>query len=315
MDYAFSGDGTLVYIPATSVASTLVWVDRQGKPQPLTDIQRAFRWPHLSPDGRRVAVTIGTANRANIWIYEIARGTLAPLTFKGVNVVPVWTLDGKRLAFTSDRAGSLNLFWMQADGTGEVEQLSTSLERQTPYSWSPDGVLVYHQTAGGRDGDIWILPLKGEGKPRPFLATQFFEMSPMFSPDGRWIAFISNRSGRFEVYVKPYPGPGGMVQISTDGGGVPLWALNGRELFYRKQNPDRIMAVSIQTEPTFKAGTPRLLFEGAYGFGFDGTYSGRGYDVDSEGRFLMIKEEEQTAGQINVVLNWFEELKRLVPTP
>ncbi len=286
-----------------------MWIDRRGEVQPLTDIQRDFRWPRLSPDGRRVAVTIGTANGANIWIYDIARATLTPLTFGRVNIAPVWTLDGRQLAFTSDRAGSLNLFWMQADGTGEVEQLSTSLERQTPWSWSPNGILAYHQTTGGVDGDIWILPFKGERKPRPFLATQFFEISPMFSPHGRWIALISDQSGQFEVYVTPYPGPGGMMQISTGGGGRPLWAPNGRELFYRVQ--DKMMAVSIQTEPTFKAGTPRLLFEGAYG----GLDRRGGYDVDSEGRFLMMKEEEQTADQINVVLNWFEELKRLVPTP
>ncbi|MCZ6480142.1 MAG: protein kinase [candidate division NC10 bacterium] len=308
MDYAFSGDGTLVYIPARSVASTLVWVDRRGKTQPLTDLKRAFNSPQLSPDGRRVAVTIGTANGGNIWIYDIARGTLTPLTFEGFNGFPVWAPDGRRLAFTSDRAGSLNLFWMQADGTGEVEQLSTNLERQTPFSWSPDGLLAYYQTTGGVDGDIWTLPLKGERRPRQFLATQFFEWYPMFSPDGSWIAFVSDQSGQFEVYVTPYPGPGGMMQISTGGGGRPLWAPNGRELFYRVQ--DKMMAVSIQTEPTFKAGTPRLLFEGAYG----GLERRGGYDVDSEGRFLMMKEEEQTADQINVVLNWFEELKRLVPT-
>ena len=310
MDYDFSKDGTLVYIPARSATSTLVWVDRQGKSQPLTDIQRDFRWPRLSPDGQRVAVTIRTADGANIWIYDIARATLTPLTFKGINGVPVWAPDGRRLAFTSNRAGPGNLFWMFTDGTGEAEQLSTNMERQEPSSWSPDGLLAYRQTTGGADGDIWILPLDGERKPREFLVTQFFETTPRFSPDGRWIAFMSNQSGRFEIYVKPYPGPGGMMQISTDGGVGPHWALNGRELFYRNQNPERMMAVSIQTEPTFKAGKPRLLFEGAYAIGS----GGRSFDIDSEGRLLMIKEEEQTANQINVVLNWFEELKRLVPT-
>ena len=309
MDYAFSGDGTLVYIPARSLASTLVWVDRQGNNQPLTDIQRAFNAPQLSPDGRRVAVEIGNTTAANIWIYDIARGTLTPLTFDGVNISPVWAPDGTRLAFTSDRAGSPNLFWMQADGTGEVEQLSTSSERPVPFSWSPDGILAYYQSIGGVGGDIWVLPLDGKRKPREFLATQFFEVTPMFSPDDRWIAFQSNRSGQMEVYVTPYPGPGGMMQISTDGGINPHWSPNGKELFYRIQ--DKMMAVSIQTEPTFKAETPRLLFEGgAYARGV-----GRGrYDVDSQGRFLMMKAEQQTAGQINVVLNWFEELKRLVPT-
>ena len=311
MDYAFSGDGTLVYIPARSFVRTLVWVDRQGTTQPLTDIQHAFHSPRLSPDGRRVAVTIGTRTEGQIWIYDIARATLTPLTFEGVNVIPIWTLDGRRLAFTSDRAGSFNLFWMQADGTGEIEQLSSNLEGQFPYSWSPDGLLAYRQTTGGVAGDMWILPLNGERKPWPFLATQFFETNPIFSPDGRWMAFMSDQSGQFEVYVKAYPGPGGMMQISTDEGYDPRWAPNGQELFYQKRNPDKMMAVSIQTEPTFEAGTPRLLFEGgAYARGGART----AYDVDSQGRFLMMKEEEQTAEQINVVLNWFEELNRLVPT-
>ena len=221
VDYAFSDDGTLVYVPAQSDAKrTLVWVDRQGKTQPLTEIQRAFLRPRLSPDGRRVAVTIGTANQANIWIYDIARGTLTPLTFDGHSRFPVWAPDGKRLAFASDRTGFLNLFWMPADGTGEAQQLSTSLERQTPASWSPDGVLVYTQSTRGTDGDIWVLSLDGEWEPRQFYATQFFELHPMLSPDGRWIAFVSAQSGQNEVYLKPYPGPGGMIQISTDGGPV-----------------------------------------------------------------------------------------------
>ena len=311
MDYAFSKNGTLVYHPARSEVSKLVWVDRQGKAQPLTDIQRDFRWPRLSPDGRRVAVVIRTANGANIWIYDIARATLTPLTFKGRNVVPVWAPDGRRLAFTSNRAGPRNLFWMLTDGTGEAEQLSTSLESQNPNSWSPDGLLAYRQTTDGADGDIWVLPLDGEREPREFLVTQFFGTYPTFSPDGHWIAFQFNQSGRFEIYIKPYPGPGGMVQISTNGGVQPVWAPDGQELFYRNRNPTRMMAVSIQTEPTFEAGTPRLLFEGeAYSIGPEG----RRYDVDSEGRFLMMKKEQQGAAQINVVINWFEELKRLVPT-
>ena len=199
---------------------------------------------------------------------------------------------------------------MQADGTGEVGQLSASPEIQIPNSWSPDGVLAYSQRKGGAGRDIWVLPLEGEWEPREFLATQFIEASPMFSPDGRWIAFMSIRPIQHEVYVTPYPGPGSVVQISTDGGTEPHWSPNGKELFYRNQ--DKMMAVSIQTEPTFEAGTPKLLFEGAYALSEPPLFSN--YDVDAQGQFLMIKEEEQGKGQINVVLNWFEELKRLVPT-
>jgi len=306
VDYSFSDDGTLVYIPARSTENTLVWVDRQGRYQPLTEMQRAFDSPRLSPDGRRVAVTIGTATRGNIWIYD--RGTLTPLTFEGFNTSPVWTPDGKRVTFASNRVGPWNVFWKLWDGTGEAEQLFPSPEDQIPSSWSPDGVLAYtHGTGLGRD--VWVLPLEGERRPREFFATQFLDRNPVFSPDGRWMALISIRSGQTEIYVKPYPGPGGVVQISTDGGNEPRWAPDGRELFYRKG--DKMMAVSIQTEPNFEAGPPRLLFERAYAQNHVGSLSN--YDVDSEGRFLMIKEGEAGQAQIKVVLNWFEELKRLVP--
>ena len=309
VDYSFSGDGTLVYVPARSaVESTLVWVDRQGEAQPVTEIRRDFHSPRLSPDGRRVAVTIGIP-RGNIWIYDTARETLTLLTFEGFNHIPVWALDGKRLIFNSSRRGPRNIFWMLADGTGEAEQLSTGLENQIPSSWSPDGVLAYIQGVGA-DWDIWVLPLEGEQKPRKFIDNRFVQRHPQFSPDGRWMAFSSSRSGQHQVYVTPYPGPGSLVQISTDGGTEPVWARNGPELFYRSK--DKMMSVSIETNPTFEASSPKLLFEGAYLQGYLPVWSN--YDVDSEGRFLMVKEGEQGPRQVHVVLNWFEELKRLVPT-
>ena len=307
VDYSFSDDGTLAYIPARSMENTLVWVDRQGRHQPLTEMQRAFDSPRLSPDGRRVAVTIGTATRGNIWIYD--RGTLTPLTFEGFNTGPVWTPDGKRVTFASNRMGPWNVFWKLGDGTGEAEPLFPSPVDQIPSSWSPDGVLAYTQGTG-RGRDVWVLPSEGERRPREFFATQFIDRNPVFSPDGLWMAFISIVSGQTEIYVKPFSGPGRLVQISTDGGNEPRWAPDGRELFYR--NGDKMMTVSIQTEPTFEAGPPRLLFERAYAQNHVGSLSN--YDVDTEGRFLMVKEQEQGAGQINLVLNWFEELKHLVPT-
>ena len=158
------------------------------------------------------------------------------------------------------------------------------------------------------------MPLEGERKPSPFLQTPFSEAEPKFSPDGRWLAYVSDESGRREVYVQPFPGPGGKWQISTEGGTEPVWAGNG-ELFYRNESGDKMMVVDITTEPTFRAGNPRLLFEGFYQGGIGGNRAF--YDVTPDGqRFLMVKagEQETEAMQINVVLNWFEELKRLVPT-
>ena len=313
VDYSFSDDGTLVYIPGRSASErTLVWVDRQGTERLVTNQERSFSTPRIAPDGKRITFDIlEDDGERNVWIYNIARGTLSPLTFGQFIGGPVWTPDGKRLTFNSSRAGVINLFWMQADGTGEAEQLSASPEGQVPNSWSPDGVLAYSQRRkGGADWDIWVLPLEGEWEPREFLTTQFSEAAPMFSPNGDWIAFASNRSGQGEVYVKAYPGPGGIMQISTDGGREPHWSPNGKELFYRNQ--DKMMAVSIQTEPTFDAGAPEVLFERTYALG--NVIMFKNYDTDAQGRFLMIKEKDQDVGQINVVLNWFEELKRLVPT-
>ncbi len=157
-----------------------------------------------------------------------------------------------------------------------------------------------------------MLPLEGEREPEPVLTNRYRETSPQFSPDGRWLAFSSNRSGQFEVYVKPYPGQGGIVPISTDGGLEPVWARNGEELFYR--NGRKMMVVPVQMEPAFKAEKPELLFEGSYLY--SRTNLSTNYDVTPDGqRFVMVQGAEVEQTQINVVLNWFEELKRLVPTP
>jgi eukaryotic-like serine/threonine-protein kinase len=160
--------------------------------------------------------------------------------------------------------------------------------------------------------DIWVLRL-GDHKAQPFLRTPFDEATPRFSPDGHWLAYISTESGRYEVYVQPYPGPGGKWQISTEGGTEPAWNPNGRELFYR--NGDKMMAVEITTQPGFAAGTPLMLFEGPYE---PGPVQTANYDVSRDGqRFLMVKPSESAEAaptQINVVLNWFEELKQKVAT-
>ncbi len=309
-DYMVSDEGTLVYVPGSmSKQSSLVWVDREGKTQPVTEIRRDFVDPRLSPDGQRLAVTQRSDLGAlDVWIYDIARGTLTPFTFDGTSRSPVWTPDGRRLTFHTHRVDE-DIFWMLADGTGEAEQLTTSVSIQTPTSWSPDDVLAYSEGSVNQR-DIWVLPMKGEREPQSFLATQFDERHPMFSPDGKWIAFTSNQSGQDEVYLKPYPEDGGIEQISTGGGREPLWGHGGNELFYR--NGNTMMLVPIQTKPTMSAGLPRPLFEGSYVY--DSPDFTSNYDLSPDGqRFLMV-EELEVGTQINVVLNWFEELKRLVPT-
>jgi len=329
--YSFSATGSLVYVSGgvQSGQSRLVWVSRNGAEQPMAAPTHAYLLPRLSPDGRRVAVTI-TEQETQVWLYDLPRETLTRFTFEGnYNVVPVWTPDGKRIAFESAKEGPLNIFWQLADGSGGLERLTTSEYLHAPSSWSPDGqLLAFFEVNPATQRDIWVLRIgdssAGSGqvpsvasgqvrKAQPFLRTQFDESVPRFSPDGRWLAYISNESGRSEIYVQPYPGPGGKWQISTEGGTEPAWNPNGRELFYR--SGDKMMEVEIATQPGFAAGTPRMLFEGRYE---PAPFPSTNYDVSRDGqRFLMIKsiEQEQAAPtQINVVLNWFEELKRRVPT-
>ncbi len=322
VDYSFSTNGTLVYVPggeSEGGPSRLVGVTREGAVEPMRAPPHQYRAPRLSSDGGRVAVTI-TNPSTDIWVYYIARNTLTRLTFEGINQQPQWTPDGKRVTWRSERERVLgNLFWKLADGTGAVERLTTSEFRQNPGSWSPDGqFLAFHQQPSvgpsPTNRDIWILPLEGERKPQSILQTQFNELAPVFSPDGRWLAYVSDESGRNEIYVRSFPKvEEGKWQISTDGGVEPRWVANGRELFYRNENGDQMMAVNITTEPTFRPGTPRLLFEGVYTRSQGGSAF---YDVTPDGqRFVMVQAQQGAAqAQINVVQNWFEELKRLVPT-
>jgi Tol biopolymer transport system component/predicted Ser/Thr protein kinase len=313
--YGISAAGSLVYVSgsAQSAQSRLVWVSRSGIEQPLAAPARTYVFPRLSPDGRRVAVGI-VEQGTQVWLYDLSGDTLTRLTFEGnVNTNPSWTPDGKRIAFLSNKEGPGNLFWQLADGSGGLEQLAKSDYNKYESSWSPDGQIMAFMEANPTTGyDIWVLRMS-DRKAQPFLRTRFNEAAPRFSPDGRWLAYMSDESGRFEIYVQPYPGPGGKWQISTEGGKEAVWNPNGRELFYRSGN--KMMAVDITTQPGISAGKSRMLFEGQYQ---PPPTTSPNYDVSSDGqRFLMLKPVEQTQvgpTQINVVLNWFEELKQKVPT-
>jgi Tol biopolymer transport system component len=259
-----------------------------------------------------LAVGIQGTNEG-LWIYDLGRGTLTRLKAPSPAPLPIWTANSKRVTFIALLSGAMNLGWMPADGSGAMEGLTTSENPQWPGSWSPDSdVLAFSELDPTTGYDIWLLDLQGDRKPRPFLQTASNEYGPMFSPDGRWLAYVSDDTGRPEVYVRPYPGPGAKWQISTEGGVEPVWAPNGRELFYR--NGDKMMAAAVETKPMFAAGKPKLLFEGHYAAGFRPIY--QDYDVSPDGqRFLMVKasEQEQASTQINVVLNWSDELHRLAP--
>jgi serine/threonine-protein kinase len=315
--FATSDNGMFIYLPGGSEERnfSLVWVDREGNREPLAALPNAYRRPRVSPDGQRLALTVMEA-KADIWLYEIARNTLTKLTFEGFNQQPLWTPDGKRVLWRSRRGGDAgNLYWKLADGSGTAERLTTSEFRQNPGSFSPDGkTLAFQQYLEGSETsrDIWVLPLTGAREASPLLQTRFNESGPLISPDGHWMAYVSDESGRSEIYVQSFPARDGKWQISREGGVEPLWAPNGRELFFRNEIGNRMMIVDMSTDNGFAAGSPRLLFEGSYQRG-----SGAGvaqYDISPDGeRFLMI-QPHQAASQINLVLNWFEELKRLVPT-
>jgi serine/threonine-protein kinase len=307
--FALSDQGTLVYMRGDPRRNErrLVWVDRQGKVEPLPAPPRTYANPQISLDGRFAAVEV-QAGTIGIWLYDFSRAALRPLTFSGSSQSPVWSPDGKRVAYRGTRMGFRNLFWKLTDGSGEEEErLSASPNVQTPASWSPDGKwLAYFENV-----DLWVLPLEGERKPQTFVSTPFTEFNARFSPDGRWIAYSTNESGRLEIYVRPFPGPGTRTQVSTDGGYAPVWAPDGRELFYVRG--DQMLAVQTTTQPVFRVGTPRILFEGSF---LGGLANSPGYDVSPDGRrFLRVQavEPEKPATQIDVSLNWFEELKRRVP--
>ena len=308
--YSFSSTGSLVYVPGSVQAQRrLVWVNRSGAEEPAAAPARAYRGPRISPDGREVAVAI-EGQETEVWLYDLSRETLSRLTFQGsTNYDPLWTRDGKRVVFHST-AGALGLFWQLADGSGGLERLHES--GGAPYSWSPDGqVLTFNN--GAAPQHISVLRM-GDRKVVPFAETTFKEGAAQFSPDGRWLAYVSDESGRWEIYVQPSPGPGAKWQISTEGGTEPVWNPNGRELFYR--SGDNMMAVEIATQPRFSVGKPKVLFSGQYQPS-PNPVPNANYDVSSDGkRFLMLKPggRDQVSTQINVVLNWFEELKQKVPT-
>ena len=235
---------------------TLVWVDRDGREEALAAEPRAYRYPRISPDGGRVAFSVADQEN-DIWIWDFARETLTRLTFApGWDSYPVWTTDGRQVAFTSDRDGTFNLYWKAADGTGAVERLTESENRQLPYAFTPDGKQLVFSEIDEQGIDLGVFSL--EGSSEPLLATEFAERNAEISPDGRWLAYQSNASGQNEIYVRPFPNvEDGQWLISSGGGTRPLWAPDGRELFYLAPGP-RLMAVGIQTEPSFAPVMPRL---------------------------------------------------------
>jgi serine/threonine-protein kinase len=308
--FAASVGGSLAYVAGPAQERTLVLVDRQGKALPLIPEKALYQHPRFSPDGRSVAYEMGPPGNRDIWVLDLGRRTRSRLTFQGDTTIPVWTVDGTRIAFGS--VVTTDLFWKGADGSSEAEPL---LRRERagftfPSSWSPDGrTLAFTEMHPTNGYDIWVLPVEGDRTPSKVLATAFDEIWGVFSPDGRFLAYLSDETGRKEVYVRGYP-RGGKWTVSSDGGVEPVWSADGRELFYRQG--DRVMVVTVTTRPSFSAGEPQVLFQGRYDLSVTGDSH---YDVSPDGRhFAMVALGEESApARIHVVLNWSQELERLLP--
>jgi serine/threonine protein kinase/Tol biopolymer transport system component len=324
--YAASATGTLAYLEGPPVDTgdtvSLVWVDRSGRIQPVGLPPRGYRSPTLSSDGERVVVDITEADgRRDVWVGDLDESTLRRLTFTGEDTeTPAWTPDRRHIVYASGPEGPRKAILRRpADGSGAEETLLTGRHLHVN-SISPDGRWLVYSDFGpqGEDaGDLGVLALgakEGKAEPRPLFQGPFGERAARFSPDGRWLAYTSNESGRDEVYVQAFPGPGGKWQVSAEGGAQPVWARSGRELFYR--SGDKLLAVPTTMGATFSARAPRVLFA----LPLDQGNPLRGdpaYDVSLDGqRFLMVKQADPGlaggGGQINVVVNWSTELARRI---
>ena len=314
--FTIANDGTLAYVPGSPGANMrrIVWVDRTGKVEPLSLEPAQYNDVRTSPDASRAAVVVGSSGAGDVWVYELARATSTRLTFNGRNATPIWSIDGKSIYYVEmdpSAAGKSVIMRKAADGSREAESLISLDGTAYIKSLTTDGlsgVFDYQQTAS--HGGIVIAKLEQGATPSELVNTPFAEYAAALAPDGRWLAYQSNESDRSEIYVRDMSGSGARWKISTEGGEEPRWSHDGRELFYR--NGNLFMRVTISTTPTFQASKPTNLFGGIFDLR---TNTGITYDVDPKGaRFLMIRPaEESTAPSVMVVLNWFDELRRVVP--
>jgi eukaryotic-like serine/threonine-protein kinase len=314
--FSISANGTLVYVAGAAAAGrrSVVWVDRQGREEETNVPPRTYAYARLSPDGGRVALDIRDEQN-DIWTWDLTRKTLTRLTFNpAIDRAPVWTPDGTRVAFSMATGSAEPVFIQAADGSGTPTRVTPEDGVFLPASFTPDGKQLLVHPSASSPYDLQIVDIDGKTPPRPLLAEPYSESNGVVSPDGRWLAYQSNESGRDEVYVRPFPDVrSGRWQVSSGGGTRPLWNRNGQELFYYLA-PGVIWSVPVVPGSAFTAGTPAIVVKGAY----LAPQSGRMYDVSPDGRrFLLIKqsraEGEEQLPQLIVVQNWVEELKRLVP--
>lgn len=302
--FSVSPAGLLAYQAASDAGSRLIWLDRGGRQLGVLGDEAEYGYPELSPDGARAAVSIRdhVNGSRDLWVFDLSRGLRTRLTSgeKDLRGNLAWSPDASRIAFRSTRSGGFDVYQTASNGIGDEEPLWKDLLSKYPTSWSSDGRYILYSTGAStlRTGnDLWILPLFGDRKPFPFLQTTFSESQGIFSPDGRSVVYQSNDSGRLEVYMGPFPGPGRKWQISTAGGVSPRWRKNGHEILYFA--PDRkLMSVEVHGEsPKLEIAAAKPLFEIRSQL--------RGWDVTADGqRFLVNMVTEEPAQSITLVVNW-----------
>ena len=314
-NFAYADNGTLAYIPGETSRTnlTLALIDHNGVAAQLTAPPQAYIEPRMSPDGHRVAVVVNAERGFDLWVHDITRNTLSRLTFNGTNRTPAWSPDGKRIAYFSIVEGKASVMIKQADGTGNAEEVSSGLGRTYVDSWSRDGSYLFlDRTTNAGQSDIYVVPLKGDKKPWPLLATKFDEYQATLSPNGKWLAYISNESGTYQVYVLPFPKGEGKWQVSTEEGYEPHWSRDGKNLFYAAPSKQTIMAASIEGSTSIVIGKPRVAFTGYHALNSD---SGISYDIAPDEQHFLTprgKEGDDSFTRIHVVLNWFDDLQRLM---
>jgi serine/threonine-protein kinase len=312
--YALAADGTLVYNREVANDRPLLWVDRHGRAAQIATPPHTFLDPRVSPDGSRIAVQ-GADGDNDVWTCDLVRGSLTRLTFDpGEDETPVWSPDGAWVAWVTQRSGRpRQVMRRRADGSGEEQAVWTTDRHAHLHDWSPDGTqLLATQDGESTSRDVWIVPVAG-GAARPLLHGPFDELNPRLSPDGRWLAYSSDESGRFEVYVVRFSGMDGRAQVSVGGGDRALWGAGGSEIVYRSADA-KVMSVRFSPGAVGPPGVgrPVALFPDTFGAA-SGRTSHVDFDVDPDGsRFLMVGSQAgEATGELGVVLNWFDELKRL----
>jgi len=301
-----ASSSALAYLQGASETRRLVWVDRQGRVDPIAEAPpRLYVHPRLSPDGTRIAVTI-TEPKNDVWIFDVGRGLLSVVTLEGSNAYPIWSADGTVIYYISRRQGHApNVFRKSASGTGPEERLLTSENPQVTESLALDGTLLFVERRPDTNWDILALSPAGPARTQGFLATPLNETTPQLSPSGRWVAHGWTRTGSTELFVHSYPDPDVELQVTTGGGNLAAWRGDERELYY--QIDDAMMAVDVTTEPTLSVvGRPRLLFRGQFA-----RIQGKNYDVTPDGqRFLMVQTIDPIAPkEVTVVINWMNNIR------